>query len=329
MADESFRVFEIDADTWLPKSELECVESVTIERSTADDAPLIESGELEVTGQITEGYYRIVAMMPSGEAEDIATLLFTPDGSMFSHQVWGGSAVGKSVLAPAAGRKFNAGAYAPKGCDGTIYCAQLLREDIKAPIEVEGSFILGDHVVHGLGASHLDGIWDVLKAGGFCIQITGDGTVCIRPKPTEPLLEVSTTTRSLLMSEFSRSYPIEDIPNVIRVFDGEQKGEARNDDPKSPTSTVARGREIEEVEDSPARKEGETLTNYAVRRLAELSDVYETVDIEREWIEGIYPYSVVCGNLPEAGIDGTFRVMSQTVSCKLGVKVGETWGRMS
>lgn len=327
-AEEYFRVHEVDPHTWLPVREVKGVESFCVKRSTSDDAPLLESGDMDASEEITEGYYRVTAMTASGEAVDVATLLMVPDGATYSYQTWGGGVSGKSVLTPASERRFRPGSYVPKGTDGAAYCARLLREVIAAPVSVEGSFALGDHVVHDLGQSYLDGIWEVLDAGAFCIQIAGNGTVNIRPKPIMPALTISTSERGMLMPEIGRSYPIEDVPNVLKVYDVEQEAEARNDDPASPTSTVARGRVIEEVEESPTRKEGETLANYAIRRLAELSDVYETLDVEREHVAGIMPYSVIEANLPEAGISGTFRVMSQTIECELGMKVGETWGRM-
>lgn len=88
------------------------------------------------------------------------------------------------------------------------------------------------------------------------------------------------------------------------------------------------GREIEaDPEDSPTRKEGESLQQYADRRLAELSDIYKTYDIEREWVDGLLPYSIIRCNLPQPGITGDYRIMSQTLDCGHGIKVGETWGR--
>ena len=73
--------------------------------------------------------------------------------------------------------------------------------------------------------------------------------------------------------------------------------------------------------------DGETLQAYAERRLSELSDIYETIDIEREFVPGVLPYSAVRVALAEPGLYGDFRVMSQTIECSHGVKVGETLGR--
>ena len=325
----SWRIRRIDPDLWLPCEEITGVRSVSVKRSTNDgSSPLLEAGDMSITGIIDEGCYRVEELDDSGVLVEIATLLFTPDRSEYESGAWGGSASGKSVLAPANERKFKPGEYAPKGVDGAIWAAQRLRMAIKAPVEVIDGFKLGDHVVFDLGSSYLDGVWKVLDVGGFCMQIAGDGTVTIRSKEMEPSLIV-TSDGAGLMPKMSRSLPIEDVPNVFKVYDGAAEEVARNDDPSSPTSTVARGREIEEVEDSPTRKEGESLRQYASRKLGELSEIYETYDVEREYINGVVPYSVAKVNLPAQGVVGNFRVMSQTLECSKGIKVGETWGRFA
>lgn len=325
----SWRVRRIDPELWLPTEEVHGIRSASIKRSTNDSSsPLLESGELKVSGEIEEGYYRIEELASSGELIEIATLLFVPDDREWAHGSWGGNASGKSVLAPAAERKFKPGEYAPKGIDGASWCASRLREVIKAPVIVEGGFKLGEHVVFDLGSSYLDGIWNVLDVGAFCMQIAGDGTVTIRSKDMEPTLIITSDGKGL-MPTIKRGLPIDDVPNVLKVYDGTDVAIARNDDPQSPTSTVSRGREIEEVEDSPTRKEGESLQGYADRKLAELSEIYETYDIEREYQRGVMPYSIARTNLPEQGIAGDFRIMSQSLDCTKEIKVGETWGRLA
>lgn len=325
----SWRVRRIDPVLWLPTEEIAGIRSASVKRSTNDgSSPLLESGELEITGLLDEGYYRIEELASTGELINIATLLFVSDDTQYSYGAWGGSASGRSVLAPASEKKFKPGVYAPKGIDGASWAASKLREVIDAPVSVEGSFKLGEHIVFDLGASYLDGVWDVLDVGGFCMQIAGDGQVKVCQKDQEPSLIIASDDSRLLPS-FSHSLPVEDVPNVFKAYEGVNVAIARNDDPSSPTSTIARGREIEEVEDSPTRKEGESLQGYAERRLAELSEIYETYDVEREFEEGVVPYSIVRANLPDQSISGDFRVMSQDVSCSYEIKVGETWGRLA
>lgn len=290
----------------------------------------MESCDLEMTGILDEGYYRIEMLSSSGELIEAATLLFVPGSGEWESGTWEGSASGKSVLAPAAERMLPPGSYAPRGVDGALWVADMLRGIVDCPVETVGSFNLGEHIVFDLGASYLDACWKVLDAGWYCIQVAGDGTVTVRPKPEKPDLVVNSENASLLLPKITRGLPVDDVPNVLKVYD--EDGEChvtRNDDPESPTSTVARGREIEAVEDTPTREEGETWQQYADRRLGELSEIYETYDVERDHLAGVVPYSVVDVNLPEQGMEGRYRVMSQTISCGPGMSVGETWGRLA
>ena len=313
--------------TWLPAAPVACVESASVRDSTGSDAPLMQSGELNVTGYVPVGYYRVEMLGSDGMLVDVATLLFEPDGREYSHRVWGGSIAGRSVLAPAADLMMEPGSYAPKGVDGASWVARLLRECVPAPVSVAGSCCLSDHVVFDLGDSRLDAAWKVLEAIGYCMQISGDGTVTVREIPSTPKASVNERS-GLLLPSIGQSLPIADVPNVMRVYDEGSEAIARNDDPSSPTSTVSRGRAIECVEDSPIRREGETLQQYADRRLAELSDVCETLDVEREWAD-MGTYDIWHVNLPTAGLSGNYRIIDKATECTTGIKVGETWGRMA
>ena len=327
-----WRVRKVDEATWLPTTEVKGVDGATVKLATGDSAPLLTSGELELSGELEPGWHRIEMSAEQDGASAlvaVATLLFEPDGAEWSRGFWGGSVAGRSSLCYAAERKFGPGAYAPKGVDGSKFAADLLRECIPAPVSTVGGFELSNHVVFDLGSSYLDGFWAVLDAAGWCAQVDGTGAVTVMPMPDEPSLTLGHGTLGLLMPDMKRSLPIDDVPNVVRVYEGSEMAEARNDDPDSPTSTVSRGREIQHVEDSPSRIDGETLRGCAERRLAELSDIYETIDIEREYAPDVLPYSAVRVALAEPGLYGDFRVMSQTITCGAGVRVGETLGRRS
>lgn len=325
-----WRVRRVDPSTWLPGEELHGVDGASVSRSTGDESPLMESGELSLSGELEEGWYRIEALVSQDgntTAEPIATLLFAPDGSEWSNRSWGGKATGRSVLAPADEKMMPRGSYAPKGSDGAAWCGRLLAECVPSPVHASGSFTLSSHVVFDLGSSALDAVWQMLDASGWCMQVDGEGEITIMAPPEDAALELTDATRSLLMPKFSKSLPMSDLPNVLRVYDGDKEAEAVNDDPASPTSTVSRGRRIEAVEENPTRANGETLQAYAKRRLSELSEIHETLDVEREYAPGVLPYSPALVRLPEAGIDGEYRVMSQKIECGAGVKVGETLGR--
>ena len=326
MTATGWRVRRIDEATWLPADVVDGVESVSIRRSTGKDAPLLESASLDVTGLLDEGYYR-VEMADGGIWTSVATMLFSPENPEYSKRAWGGGNSGRSVLAPASEKRFEPGSYAPRGADGAEWIAARLAECIVAPVETIGTFSLSEHAVFDIGASYLDGIWKVLDAVGWCMQVSGEGVVTVREIPAEPKMTVSESS-GILMPGISRTPIPVDTPNVLRVYDGDDMAEAVDDDPESPTSVQARGRVIEAVEDGPTRREGETLQQYAERRLAELTDVYETYSVRREHA-GMLPYDIWDSNLPEPGLCGLFRVTDQAIECERGVTVEEKWGRLS
>ena len=96
---------------------------------------------------------------------------------------------------------------------------------------------------------------------------------------------------------------------------------ASNDDPESRVSTVSRGYKVDEVDTSPTPIDGETLSEYADRRLHELSVLKEEHNYTREYAEGVNLYSVVRASL--RALDGDFRIVSQQINCSNGITVDE------
>lgn len=325
----SWTVRRIDPVTWNPMGYVDGVKSVSIRRSTGKDAPLMESADMETLGVIEEGYYRVEARSSTGVMTPVVTMLFNPESLPWSGGRWGGRNSGRSVLAPASERRFAPGDYAPMGVDGAAWVAHVLRDDISAPVEADGSFVLGDDVVFDSGDSHLDGAWKVLDSVGWCLRISGRGEVTVTERQKVATLRVSESS-GILMPGLTYNPVSVDVPNVLKVYEDGRRDPviARNDDPESPTSTVARGREIEEVEDNPTKRDGETTWQYSQRRLAELSEEYETMEVERTWVDGADPYAVWEVNLPRQGIAGLWRVTDQSIECSGGMTVGETWGKV-
>lgn len=326
----SYRLQRMDVATWLPTSEVTGVASASISRDANRDgsSPLMQSASIQVNGKVEEGYYRL-AEVDGATSTELATLLLIPDSSEYAYGTWETSASGKSVLAHASELTFAPGAYVPMSTDVIAWAAKLLSEDIPAPVVGEGSFRLAEHFVFDLGQTHLDGIWGVLDVAGYTMSIAGDGTVTIHPRPAEPALTVTTANRGVIGCEISSALPIADVPNKMKVYVDGKLYVATNDDPESPTSTVSRERDIEAIEEDPQRKDGEPPLQYAMRRLSELSEVWETYDVTRKWVDGVVENSLVRVNLPEQGIEGDFVVMSQDVDCEGDVFVSETWGRLA
>ena len=317
-----WRIFRVNRDTWADADQIMNVASVTVSRTA--DGSLIESGSFEVTGEFDSDYYRVVMTAEQGgsvERVDVATLLFSVKGGTVNYGTSIQSADGYSVLHPASKTAVLTGEYGPAGVDGAEYAAKLLRSAINAPVEVEGSFILNDNIVHEIGSPILDAVWAVLTAGNFVIQIDGRGVVHIRPKPTEPSLIIDSNSMKLLQNGIQYSADESEIPNRYIVIVGTNKTIAVNDDINSSVSAATRGYYVDEVDESPKPVNGETLPAYASRKLHEMSVLYEERTYTREYAPDVWPYSIVKASID--GLEGDRRVISQTLTCNYGITLQE------
>lgn len=318
----SWRVFRVNRDTWQDAEQVTNVDSASITRTA--DGSLLESGSFEITGDFTPDYYRIVMTAVQGgdiQRVDVATMLFDATGGEFNYGRHVQNLEGHSVLYPASKTAIVTGAYAPAGIDGAMYAGNLLADAINAPVEVEGSFTLNDHVVHEIGSSVLDAVWAVLDAGNFVMQIDGRGIVHIIPEPIDPALVLDNANVRLLTNGIDYSSNISDIPNRYIVLSGVSRTIAENADPESSVSTYTRGYCIDEVDESPTPIDGETMSAYALRRLHELSYMEEECEYTREYAPDVYLYSIVKASIP--GMEGNLRIKSQTVNCGNGITIAE------
>lgn len=318
----TWRVFRVNPQTWADGEPLAGVDSVSVTKTA--DGSLLESGNMEVSGNIEPSYYRIVMTADQGgelARVDIATLLCITNGGAYNYGNKSYTANGFSVLFPASVTAVASGSYAPAGVNGAEYARDILSAAINAPVEVEGSFSLNSPIVHELGSTVLEAVWAVLDAGNFIMQIDGRGVVHILPKPTDPSLIIDTQTEGLMLNGTTFTSDESDIPNRYIVIDDDITVIASNDDPESRVSTVSRGYSVDEVDTSPTPIDGETLPEYAERRLRELSVLKDEQNYTREYAEGVNLYSIVRASLN--ALDGDFRVVSQQINCSNGIAVGE------
>lgn len=320
--ESEWRIFRVNRNTWADDERITGVVSAEVLKT--GDGDEMESGSMEITGDFEPDYYRIVLTAEqAGEVErvDVATLLFAETGGTFDYGTDTVSVDGYSVLHPAAVASVLTGEYAPAGVNGAQYAGNLLASAINAPVIVEGSFILNEHIVHELGSSVLSAVWSVLNAGDFIIQIDGQGVVYIRPRPTDPALVLDTTTSGLLMNGIEYSADESEIPNRYIVIDGTNITIAENNDPTSVVSSVSRGYYVDTIDTSPTPVNGETYSAYANRMLKKESILSEERSYSREFAPDVYPYSIVRATIN--GLDGDFIVQSQGVTCGNGITLSE------
>lgn len=318
----TWRVFKVNTNTWADSEALAGVDSVSVTRTA--DGKLLESGSIDLTGALEPGYYRVAMTADQGGElvrVDVATMLCITNSGGYDHGVRSHRAEGFSVLYPASVTAITSGGYAPAGVNGAEYAGNILAAAINAPVSVEGNFTLNNPIVHEVGSSVLEAAWAVLNAGGYVIQIDGRGVVHICPKPTDPALIIDTQSEGVMLNGTSFTADESEIPNRYIVIEDTSVAIASNDDPESRVSTVNRMYQVDVVDTNPTPVDSETLSEYADRRLHELSMLKEEHSYTREYAEGVNLYSVVRASLD--ALDGDFRVVSQTVNCGNGITVAE------
>jgi len=321
-----WRIYRVNRDTWEDAEQIDNVQSVNITRTA--DGDLLESGSMDITGDFTADYYRIVmTAIQSDDVErvDVATLLFDANGGDYNHGTISQNADGFSVLYPASKRLINTGAYAPAGVNGAAYAGNLLQSAVNAPVMVEGSFILDENVIHEIGSSVLESVWSVLNAGDFIIQIDGRGIIHILPKPTEPALTIDNTNIRYLSHGINYTRDISEIPNRYICIIGNERITIVNDDPNSVVSTVNRGFYVDEIDQSPTPINGETINAYAERQLKSLSKLQDERSYTREYVPGVSLYSIIRASID--GLEGDLRVTDQSLTCSHGISISEKANR--
>lgn len=324
-----WRVFRVNPDTWADADIVQGVDTVDITRDASGAAPEMESGTIGATtaaaAAFEPGYYRIVLTAEqAGEVErvEIATLLCEETGGTQNRGLGASSVVGRSVLHPAATTSVDPGEHVPAGGDGAQHAARLLRRCIAAPVEVDGSFTLDAAYCFAFGDSSLAAAWEILNAGGFCIQVDGGGRVRIRPKPDEPALTIDRANAKLVIPGVQYALDWSKVPNRCTVEDGGETAQAVNMT-GSEASYDRRGYWVDANVSSPVRVNGETLAACAARLLSEKSVIYDSRTYTREWWPGVHPFSIVRGSMTDERLDGDMRVVSQSIKCGRGVSVTE------
>lgn len=323
-----WRVFRVNPSTWADGEPLNGVDSLDAVRDSSGEAPLIDSGTVRVTGEPPErGWYRFVMTAEQDgtiERVDAITLELSGTGGAHDHGIDTTEMIGRSTLYPASVYRLEPGQYAPAGSDGAEYAARLLRLNCVAPVVVHGGFRLASNVVPERGVEALELAWQVVRAGGYIIQIAGNGTIHILPEPTEPALLLDRAAASLLLPKISYKDDYADVPNRYKVTEGDSWAVAENVDPTSAVGLPNVGYWVDaEPDDNPVRIGGETLHAYARRRLMELSTITSERTYTRKWWPGVLPGDVVQGSMASVHLEGNLRVVRQSLACGAGIAVTE------
>lgn len=324
----SYELKRVDPVSWLDTGSFD-FKAGSVSRSDDD---LQESATIQMTQSPGECWLRVYLKARQGQdgarIPIFTGLTSTPrrdlDGVRESHQ-----AICYSVLKPADDVLVPCGYYVPAGAEGARVAAQLLRVG-PAPVTYRDDGLrLLEPIVAEDNDTNLSIAQKIVEAIGWRIRIAGDGRVSIEPMAADVGLMLDTMDHDAVELQMSDTQDWYSVPNCYRVTAGGQYAVARNDDPDSPLSTVARKAnrggtgEIWTGESGVSLSDGESLAEYAYRKLKEAQAPARKVSYTRRFYPDITTGDLVSLHLPGHGIDGTFRVSRQTITLGYGASTQE------
>lgn len=228
-----------------------------------------------------------------------------------------------SVLKAAEDVLLERGYYVPAGSNGADVIKDLL-SCTPAPVTVNGSAPdLQTSIIAEEGETRLSLADKVLFAIGWRMRIDGMGMIELCPKAKDATAQFDPVDQDVLEPTIEVEYDWYECPNVLRAVQEDLSAVARDDSVDSPLSTVNRGREVWVEETSCELNTGESISEYAARRLKELQKVQLTAGYDRRYFPDVLVGDLVRLRYPAQGLNGLFRITSQTVELAHGATTSE------
>ena len=232
-----------------------------------------------------------------------------------------------SVLKPADDILLERGWYAPLGANSVALIRNLLGVT-KAPIlpsEV-GVKTLENYIVAEDNETRLTMVDKILKAINCELVINGYGEITIREKKYKADVALDPELNDIVEPSFTITNDWYEVPNVLRVVMDDVSAIARDDSERSIYSTVSRGREIWAQETGAELVNGDTLADYARRRLKEL----QMIGIEASYTRRFMPDLNVCDivNIRYDILRGLYKIAEQKITLGHNLTTSETVVRL-
>ena len=228
-----------------------------------------------------------------------------------------------SVLKPADDIFLPRGWYAAAGMNGAQQAAELLGAG-PAPVEYEDNApALARTIVAEDNETKLSMAIKILKAIGWRIRILGDGRISILPKATEPVIDLDPLENDCVELSVTDTRDWFSCPNVFRASYNDLTAIARDDDEASPLSTISRGREVWMDEADCVLNDGESIGEYAERRLKEEQSPARQIKYFRRFNPDALPGEIARVSHPAQNIEGLFRISTQRIDLGYGARTQE------
>ena len=321
----SYKAYIVDPLTW---KDMETIEIISGSISKSED-DLRESADIVVSNYNSDKERWIRIYLDARQQTDsyygpIFTGLISSPGVELEGSVQTNTLRCYSVFKPARDILLPKGYYIPYGSNASVILRSLLSVIKGIPVVILGeSKNLSETIIAENGESSLSMADKVLYSMGWRMYALGDGTIVISEPSTEPSAFFDSVNADSIEMKLNIENNWFDCPNVFRAAQGNFSAVARDEDPDSFLSIQNRGREVWFEETSCTPYIGESLSQYARRRLKEEQQVYMTVSYSRRFDPNANVSDVISIHYPGQGLDGLFYISSQNINLGYSPTVSE------
>ena len=231
----------------------------------------------------------------------------------------------QSVLKPAKDVLLDRGWYIPSGTNSGNIIRTLLSVT-PAPITIaDGSPEIEANIVAEDGETRLSMVEKILDSiNGWSLKINGNGEIEFSEDNDLSVVTFDELSNDSIEPEISFENNWHECPNVLRVVSGDLVAIVKDDDPDSPLSIPARGREIWETETNSTISSSDSLGLFARERLKEKQRATYKISYKRRFEPRVRLYDVVELNYPRYNISGLYMIESQTINLSYGISISES-----
>lgn len=335
--EQTFEYYEVDPNTWKDLRPLDTVKSCTIDRDS--EADTLGSASIDVTDLLGEAYVRVYMIIRQNGIKykiTMGTFLIQTPSSTFDGKNRNVSIDSYTPLLELKENPPPLGYALLKGDNIMEEAYKIIRDNCRAPVvRTTSDITLKNDFVADPNDKWLTFIRDLISQAKYRLDLDEEGRILFAPKQKieelQPKWTFNDDNSSILLPEVTLRHDLYFVPNVVEVVssNGTSQIYSRvvNDDPNSPTSTIARGREIIHritEPELPGFPSQEQIDEYAEEVLESLSSVEYEITYSHGYCP-VRPGDCVRLNYKSAGIENVkAKIISQSLKCQSGCQVNET-----
>lgn len=335
--EQTFEYYEVDPNTWKDLKPLDTVKSCTIDRDS--EADTLGSASIDVTDLLGEAYVRVYMIIRQNGIKykiTMGTFLIQTPSSTFDGKNRNVSIDSYTPLLELKENPPPLGYALLKGDNIMEEAYKIIRDNCRAPVvRTTSDITLKNDFVADPNDKWLTFIRDLISQAKYRLDLDEEGRILFAPKQKveelQPKWTFNDDNSSILLPEVTLRHDLYFVPNVVEVVssNGTSQIYSRvvNDDPNSPTSTIARGREIIHritEPELPGFPSQEQIDEYAEEVLESLSSVEYEITYSHGYCP-VRPGDCVRLNYKSAGIENVkAKIISQSLKCQSGCQVNET-----